>query len=276
MDNRRNLYRLLHVQPDAPTEVIRGSYRTLMQTLRRHPDLGGDEWNAQLLNEARDILCDSRARADYDVVFKARNRRTGASADGARGGDRFGDQQHADHDRARGGTADASASADERAAAQARARAEVPPVEEPRCHYCRTRSPTGSAAGTGYALPHRCRRCGAPTRAPIPLSHGSYGEERRGLHRVTDRASITVTRHWPTNDRMTGTLLEFSTTGCAFEVDVVLTHRETVLLSTEVFTAVGAVCTGNRLPGHPGLRIGVEFLSVDLHAPPGAILTSSA
>jgi hypothetical protein len=38
--NRRNYYRILHVQPDAPMEVIRASYRTLMQKLRFHPDLG--------------------------------------------------------------------------------------------------------------------------------------------------------------------------------------------------------------------------------------------
>ena len=41
-EERRNLYRILHVQPEAPPEVIRASYRTLMSTLRAHPDLGGD------------------------------------------------------------------------------------------------------------------------------------------------------------------------------------------------------------------------------------------
>ena len=46
MQNRRNYYRLLQVQPDAAPEVIKASYRTLMQKLRLHPDLGGDEWNA--------------------------------------------------------------------------------------------------------------------------------------------------------------------------------------------------------------------------------------
>jgi hypothetical protein len=35
-------YAILHVDPAAPAEVIRASYRTLMQQLRAHPDLGGD------------------------------------------------------------------------------------------------------------------------------------------------------------------------------------------------------------------------------------------
>ena len=43
-------YRILHVQPDAPREIIRTSYLTLMQRLKMHPDLGGDHWNAALIN----------------------------------------------------------------------------------------------------------------------------------------------------------------------------------------------------------------------------------
>ena len=39
---RRNLYRILHVQPEAPPEVIKAAWRALMSTLRAHPDLGGD------------------------------------------------------------------------------------------------------------------------------------------------------------------------------------------------------------------------------------------
>lgn len=66
MENRRNYYRILHVQPDAPTEVIRASYRTLMQRLRMHPDLGGDHWNAALINEAYGVLTDPGQRAAYD------------------------------------------------------------------------------------------------------------------------------------------------------------------------------------------------------------------
>ena len=63
MENRRNLYRILHVQPDAPEEIIRSSYRTLMTKLRRHPDLGGDHFTATLINEAYAVLSDPEKRA---------------------------------------------------------------------------------------------------------------------------------------------------------------------------------------------------------------------
>ncbi|MCA0178275.1 MAG: J domain-containing protein [Actinobacteria bacterium] len=60
----RNLYDVLKVAPDAPPEVIRSSYHALMKSA--HPDLGGDAMRAQELNEARDILLDPVARAEYD------------------------------------------------------------------------------------------------------------------------------------------------------------------------------------------------------------------
>ena len=71
MKNRRNYYRLLQVQPDAPFEVIRASYRALMRELKHHPDLGGDHWNAKVLNLAFETLGDNEKRARYDKeLFK--------------------------------------------------------------------------------------------------------------------------------------------------------------------------------------------------------------
>jgi hypothetical protein len=69
MKNRRNHYRLLQVQADAPIEVIRSSFRALMRELKQHPDLGGSHWEATLLNEAYETLSDPKRRAEYDRQF---------------------------------------------------------------------------------------------------------------------------------------------------------------------------------------------------------------
>lgn len=65
-EERRNLYRILHVQPEAPPEVIKAAYRALMTTLRAHPDLGGDHERAARLNAAYAVLSDPDSRRAYD------------------------------------------------------------------------------------------------------------------------------------------------------------------------------------------------------------------
>ena len=64
--NRRNHYRTLHAQPDAPFEVIKANYRTLMQKLKLHPDLGGDHTTAVQVNTAYEILSDPARRSAYE------------------------------------------------------------------------------------------------------------------------------------------------------------------------------------------------------------------
>jgi curved DNA-binding protein CbpA len=66
MKNRRNYYRILQVQPDAPHEIIHASYRAIMRNLKRHPDLGGSTYEAAIINEAFETLGDPKRRAAYD------------------------------------------------------------------------------------------------------------------------------------------------------------------------------------------------------------------
>lgn len=73
MINRRNYYRVLHVQPEAPAEVVKAAYRALM-TLH-HPDLGGDHAMAVSLNEAYAVLSDSGRRAAYNKERAAKSTR---------------------------------------------------------------------------------------------------------------------------------------------------------------------------------------------------------
>ncbi|MEM7540454.1 MAG: DnaJ domain-containing protein [Pseudomonadota bacterium] len=75
--NKRNYYRVLYVQPDAPLEIIQASYRTIMQKLKAHPDLGGDHWIASVINEAFETLSDAGKRHAYDTdLFKEHGMRT--------------------------------------------------------------------------------------------------------------------------------------------------------------------------------------------------------
>ncbi len=76
MSNQKNYYQILHVQPDAPQEVIRSSYRTMMQKLKMHPDLGGCHENAAIVNEAYNVLMNPAKRAEYDASLNTKTKRT--------------------------------------------------------------------------------------------------------------------------------------------------------------------------------------------------------
>ena len=70
--NRRNYYRILHVDRDAPPAVIQASYRTMMHRLGMHPDHGGDAAMAVLVNEAFATLSDPVKRAAYDRTLRGK------------------------------------------------------------------------------------------------------------------------------------------------------------------------------------------------------------
>ena len=88
INKERNYYKILHVQPDAPDQVIKASYRTMMQRLRMHPDLGGDHLTAALINEAFRTIGDPARRALYDrFVFSQQFAQNDPWAERAQGKD---------------------------------------------------------------------------------------------------------------------------------------------------------------------------------------------
>jgi hypothetical protein len=87
-------YEILQVHPRASQEMVKKTYRTLMGEMRGHPDLGGDEERAKLINEAYTVLGDPELRRAYDNARGARTpwgqgsgRRAPGGGPGEAGGD---------------------------------------------------------------------------------------------------------------------------------------------------------------------------------------------
>lgn len=68
-----NYYELLGVSAAASAEEIKAAYTRAMR--KEHPDMGGTERTAQLLNEAQRVLLDERRRAEYDATLERQQRR---------------------------------------------------------------------------------------------------------------------------------------------------------------------------------------------------------
>lgn len=221
---RRNYYRILHVQPEAPAEVIRASWRVLMQTGRGHPDLGGDPVRAAQINEAYAVLSDPVRRTEYDRGLElARMRRPvgGGPESGAR---------------------------------------TAPPRTDPArwrsercCPMCRAPLPAALRADT------RCGRCDAPL-APAPGPAGAEREllgRRAAVRRARDDTASLLTdwRGVPIRAQ----LVDVSLGGASLFSGAAVTAGTAVRIVTGSIDAVARVVACHR--SQQQWRVRVEWLT---------------
>ncbi|MBT8421828.1 MAG: J domain-containing protein, partial [Gammaproteobacteria bacterium] len=163
MENRRNYYRVLHVQPDAPAEIIKTSYRTMMQRMKMHPDLGGDHFTATMINEAYATLMDADKRAAYDQTLSAPADEFSAEAERA-------EAEAAAEPRHSAGTSDQS--------------------EANRCAFCATAYPAQNIDRLS-----NCGKCGSPLLLAETQRHDDGA--RRAVARMPKSFGISFVTEWP-------------------------------------------------------------------------------
>ena len=191
---RRNHYRLLHVQPEAPQEVIKASYRTLMTRMRMHPDLGGSHEEAALINEAYAVLSDPERRAEYDRHLRLRSRpdtmrqmATHAASGAAAGHDPIhGARTHTPSPRSAAARWAAGTSAMHRYAETQQASSSHS-MRHP-CAFCGTSNPVSAAEAP------MCTRCGAPLTpvrpVPMPNFRGAGLNRRAATRRQRQHETV--------------------------------------------------------------------------------------
>lgn len=172
MSNRRNYYRILHVQPEAPDEIIKASYRTLMTKLSAHPDRGGDTATAALINEAYATLRDPQKRRAYDLSLRNRSARPGI--DNRRPAPSPGATSSAQQQTTRGNPSDTARPSGSG------------------CPFC------GAMASAGNATAACCPRCNSPLTAPSVAAQ-KRGElfGRRGATRTMKNEMVVLYPSWP-------------------------------------------------------------------------------
>ena len=76
-DSNKDYYAVLGVDKDASRVEIDRSYKRMAS--KHHPDRGGSEENMKLLNEAYEVLKNTRVRRDYDAVRRPASPATAAA-----------------------------------------------------------------------------------------------------------------------------------------------------------------------------------------------------
>ena len=233
--NRRNYYRLLHVQSDAPTAVIKSSYRTLMQKLRMHPDLGGDVGDAALINEAYEILSDPQKRAEYDRQLPSFERDEAPAAP-------------------RGPRTDAG----QQSAGQANA-AECCPF----CHAATRSRPDSDAV---------CASCSSPLGRP-PISQTEQADWVRAVERIPQEMAVKFWTGWPDAPAYSGQLLDVSTTGLRFRTSEPVVPNQFLKIDCERFQAIARVIHAQDTVD--GREVGAEFLTLQFSRSRGAFVSET-
>lgn len=202
--DNRDYYEVLHVSRDAPLEIIRGSYRTLMQQLKNHPDLGGDAATAALINEAYAVLTDPERRAEYDARLDVIARLAQGMSEG------FADN--------------ASAVKTDRV---------IDPFRE--CLFCEA----PHDFGTIIEIDASCDNCGSPLCAAEKQRIESVGQ--RAVERIDKRGDITFYTHWPQPKGFAGHTEDISLNGLRFVTKQELSEGQRIKIVGEVVEAVGHI-----------------------------------
>ncbi len=197
-------YELLLVSRNAPLEVIRASYRTLMQKLKHHPDLGGDAATAALINEAYAVLCDAARRAEYDAYLEA--------------------VQLADKE------IDLQAPRSEPGRSDAKTQS---PHRE--CIFCRTKHKHGMAIGQDTA----CSTCNSPL---FPAdNHRLELTGQRAVARIGKTQEITFYTQWPQAVGFTGRTEDISLNGMRFVTQASMVKGQYIKIVSQIAEAIAQV-----------------------------------
>ncbi|HHZ88759.1 MAG TPA: J domain-containing protein [Chromatiales bacterium] len=247
--NRRNYYRVLYLQHDAPAELVKASYRCLMQKLKLHPDLGGDEWNASIINEAYAILSNAEKRKTYDLTLDqptsakpTRRHDTAAKP-----------SHHRNHWRKPGGSSSTQRGG---------------PAY---CPFCRASAPGHSLSRSKN---EQCRVCDSPL-APATKAKGS-GKSKRATRRTSIQGDIQFFTRWPQDIATSGQVRNLSPMGMQFATLKSLAENSVIKIEAKGLSAVGRIASCKRADDHHGYLIGVEFLTLSFNDTRGTFVSAKA
>lgn len=241
MDNRRNYYRILHVQPDAPTEIIRMSYLTLMRRLKMHPDLGGDHAQALLINQAFATLIDPEKRAVYDRTLSRERAMPGYRSDPVH------------RDDLKRPVSPAS-------------------VGDPHaCAFCGTRFHPRELSRAD-AL---CSSCESPLCPAARHEHDVA--TRRAIGRVPRRLPVTFYLSWPQRPGFSAMTEDISISGMRLTTALDLVPNERLKIDCGFCSSVAVVRHARPGDGEGQLwEVGVEFLTLFIKPVRGVLVSTQA
>lgn len=246
----------------------------MMQNMRLHPDLGGDEALAQQLNEAAATLCKVDSREQYDLWLAANA--SAATPPGGRPNTETSSREdksaeaHRDTS-ARGHTADQPY----RSSSTQKTHNRVQLPSRKQCFFCHAASGSATVGLAGYQGSNRCAQCKGATTPIENISLGSADDIRK-IYRHTHESQVWLNDEWPLSTAIPATMTDLSIAGCAINCATALASQSVIMLDTQLFNSICQVRYQKQLGSTELYSIGLEFLTLDIFAAPGSVFSATA
>ena len=243
-ENEPNYYDILHVQRSAPAAIIKNAYRAMMQSMKLHPDLGGDVEKAARVNEAYAVLSNETKRAEYDQALAARNsvsREETATANSAEESQTAASQRNFRDAQNAYGSNNGS-----------------------RCSFCYKfhNAPSGELMD--------CSGCGSPLDPP-PTGLNTENATR-SIERISKNSHIQVTENLQSKP-MTANLKDLSPQGLGFVLNENLNQQQVVKVGCQLFEGVATIVHKRTSTGE-GNFYGAQFITLRFHNQSGNFISA--
>ncbi|UJP04988.1 MAG: J domain-containing protein [Nitrosomonas sp.] len=237
--NRRNYYRVLQVQPDAPDAAITASYRILKKDQRQ---------DGLLLDEAYRVLSSPAKRKSYDVLFACAATRVTQKK-----------QQSA--------TDCTDVAISTQRAVTTRAVDKYQVIHLKYCLFCNT----SYVPKTGLYQHETCLECASPLHE---IAHENFDSSRRMLKRIPINSGFMFYLFWPDKPYQ-GVIQDISPVGIRFAfADTMLTAKDIIKIDASNFQAVAEITYTHY--GESGVSAGTRFITVKFNQQRGNFISAHA
>lgn len=217
-----------------------------MQKLKLHPDLGGDEWNASLLNEAYAVLSKPHKRAAYD-----RQHLKEKITSGPQTRKRAAETKHPGRSQYKQSSARNTRS-------------------NSVCHFCGTPKPVRFR----YGGSSDCTLCASPLQTVVQLR--SVTNTQRAVHRAPHRAPIVFFTEVEDQAGNFGTISDLSPRGLQFLSATQVMEEQVLKITSEVLSATARVIYCRLIRNSGRHAVGVEFITLRFHNCAGTFISENA
>jgi len=213
----------------------------MMQKMKMHPDLGGDQQDAALLNEAYSVLMNPETRAEYDASLAQQTQTVSAKTNV------YDSNNHVHSVIKKVFSANS-------------------------CTFCDLPHNYGQSVKSDNI----CQRCASSL---YPASKQSLGQSgNRIIERIEKQWPVTFYMHWSDNRSYIGKTQDVSLNGIQMLTNTFVENGQVLKLSSHTLDAVAVVV--NYRSDHTMLRkrwrVGLEFLTLRFHRAQGTFIRTNA